>query len=121
MLSVPYLDKYLIGICFSLLLNSLLRYDKKWPFSKLQERLADFSFTTYLIHFPLLVISVSVLNQCFDIGLRMSFSYGNLLLLIGMIASILLASWIFAQATEVRTPIFRKLIYRIFGCASRIA
>src|SRR5207237_72399 len=37
------------------------------PFARLHERLADFSYTTYLCHFPLMLFSVAVGVQVFGV------------------------------------------------------
>lgn len=119
-LTLPFVDKFLIGISFSLLLNSLLLRDIELPFRKVQEHLADFSFSTYLIHFPLLVILLSAGYQYFGVGLRMEFAIESLSMFVGVMVVVLLFCWLFAQVTEARTPVFRRLIYRIMGCSDQI-
>jgi len=78
-------------------------------FAEIHQRLSGFSYSVYLIHFPLLVFFLSVLNQCGlstgtgGIGSRFGRFSGLLLLCTG-------ASYALSLVTEARTPEIRKAL-----------
>jgi peptidoglycan/LPS O-acetylase OafA/YrhL len=70
--------------------------------------LADFSFSLYLVHFPLLVLSVAMLNKYFAIDIQNNPSIDRLAIFLLIIFSIYIFSYIFASFTEKKTKIIQQ-------------
>jgi len=108
------------GICLAmgLLLLGLRGRKLRWaewmaPFNK---AMADFSYSLYLIHFPLIILLVAVLGKWTgDPGFASGFAPTQPLALVTYAAEILLAfggAWLFAQATERHTGKVRGWLKR---------
>jgi len=69
-LSVPYLADCLIGITFALLINATAGEIRRIPGHVWHKRMADFSYSVYLCHFPFLIFVISVMLQKDWIGFR---------------------------------------------------
>jgi len=121
-----FLRDFALAIGYSTLLLSFQRPGPALPFANLHKRLAGFSYTLYLTHFPLVILCVSALYQFASVGFRQKpqlLSYGY------MAALILLAlsySFVFSRLTEAHTDYVRKRVTRLLqrlraGRASREA
>ena len=113
-LKIPFCDQFLLGAAIAVLLNSLYGREKRYPFAGISSRLADFSYTLYLLHFPFLALFLSVLYSTFDSGLRMPFSVKGLSLFLISCGLSLGFAWLLSIPTESRTSVYRNQLYRIF-------
>lgn len=82
--------------------------------AKANKWLADFSFSLYLIHFPIMILALSALYATGGFpGIRTGYSPTDLTglsIYFGMIALIIALSWAFAQVTEQQTWRVRRFL-----------
>lgn len=101
-----------VGCGFSMLLVSAARYGVRVPWPRLQSWAAEFSYTTYLFHFPALVC----LSACaFDLaGVRFQVAPSPVALMqcILLVGLVYLYSWLASVAFERRTPALRAWLAR---------
>lgn len=108
------LGNYLIGVTFAFLLSSLGGREGRAPFAEVSRHLADFSYSTYLLHFPLVVFAAAALQHLTESPLRMKFGGGSLVIYIAVVVAVISASWGLSCVTEARTPGFRGWLRRVF-------
>lgn len=112
-LKVPYGWQYLLGLTFALVLVSLARGTSRWVFSKPSAYLADFSYSVYLIHFPVLMLVISVAYSLTGYGIKISFGAGGLIWFAIVFASAILIAWLVSRFTEQKTSLLRAKFYTI--------
>jgi peptidoglycan/LPS O-acetylase OafA/YrhL len=105
----------ILGIYLMLLLSSL-KYIKPywWLTKKVHTRLADFSYTLYLVHFPILILISSVINLLLHVSFLNQPSYGTFIYFFSLIAVLYASSFALAEITEARTKILRNKLMTIF-------
>jgi peptidoglycan/LPS O-acetylase OafA/YrhL len=118
-LKVPYGWQYLLGVAFALVIVSLANGSRRWFFSKPSAYLADFSYSVYLIHFPVLMFVLSVGFESFGFGIRGPFSLAGLVWYIGVIGIAIFVSWIVSRFTEARTASLRVIFYKLLWVGVR--
>jgi peptidoglycan/LPS O-acetylase OafA/YrhL len=118
-LPLAYGDRFAVGIGFALLLNSLSGHTLRLPWQRLSAWLADFSYTTYLVHFPLLMFGLSLCHQLGGNTLRQPFSLSHVAGFAAAVMSVMVISWGISLVTEARTSQFRSLLYRWTGQSKR--
>jgi peptidoglycan/LPS O-acetylase OafA/YrhL len=115
----PYVWQYLLGVTYALLLVSLAGCQWRLPGFRSSAYLADFSYSVYLIHFPVLMFVLSVGFESFGFGIRGPFSLAGLVWYIGVIGIAIFVSWIVSLFTEARTASLRAGFYKIFCVGAR--
>jgi len=113
-LEIGKINQYLIGFGFVLLLMSLSAMSWHLPFYRFSQHCADFSYSVYLVHFPVLVFTLSLAYQFIGSGIRMPFHLGSFLWYSAVLILSILVSWIISIVTEKKTPVLRGLIYQAF-------
>jgi len=108
------INQYLIGFGFVLLLMSLSAMPWHLPFYRFSQHCADFSYSVYLVHFPVLVFTLSLTYQFIGSGIRMPFHLGAFLWYLAVLILSILVSWSISLVTEKKTPVLRGLIYQAF-------
>ena len=107
-------SQYVMAILFAWLILSMSYKPSRlfeWlqPFNKF---MADFSYSLYLIHFPVMIFLIAVLGQVTGLdGFYTAFNPTDPMALIsylGLIVVIILVSWAFAQMTEKHTAKLRN-------------
>ena len=119
-LKVPYGWQYLLGVAFALVLLSLAKGSRRWAFSKPSAYLADFSYSVYLIHFPVLMLVISVVFSLTGYGIKIPFGALGLIWFAVVFAVAILFAWMVSLVTEARTAQLREVLYRIFRIEPRI-
>jgi peptidoglycan/LPS O-acetylase OafA/YrhL len=119
-LKVPYGWQYLLGVAFALVLVSLASGSRRLAFSKPSAYLADFSYSVYLIHFPVLMLVISVVFSLTGYGIKIPFGAGGLIWFAVVFAVAILFAWMVSLVTEARTGGLREVLYRIFRIEPRI-
>ena len=114
-LNVPFLSEFLVGLSMALMLISLAGMERRLPLRKLSKKMADFSYTTYLLHFPLLLFVVAAVHDTTGFGVRMRIGAPSLMYFLGLVSFALILSWIVSLFTEAKTSIYRALLYRTVG------
>jgi peptidoglycan/LPS O-acetylase OafA/YrhL len=115
----PYVWQYLLGVTYALLLVSLAGCQWRLPGFRSSAYLADFSYSVYLIHFPVLMFVLSVGFESFGFGIRGPFSLAGLVWYIGVIGIAIFVSWIVSRFTEARTASLRAVFYKLFWVGVR--
>jgi peptidoglycan/LPS O-acetylase OafA/YrhL len=106
---------YIVGAGFALLLNSLHDLDLIFPFQNISRTLADFSYSVYLVHFPVMMFFVSCLYASMGKGTGLVFGATGLALFASVCAVVILVAWFVSLLTEAQTPRLRALAYGWFG------
>jgi len=115
----PYVWQYLLGVTYALLLVSLAGCQWRLPGFRSSAYLADFSYSVYLIHFPVLMFVLSVGFESFGFGVRGPFSLAGLVWYIGVIGIAIFVSWIVSLFTEARTASLRVIFYKLLWVETR--
>jgi len=109
----PYAHQFLVGTAFGLLLTSFAKSDDRLPFCRWSHWLAEFSYSLYLIHFPVLLPAVSVLFSAWRSESRLQTSPVSAAWFVGIVLRAIVASFLVALVTEAKTAYFRHRLYRI--------
>lgn len=112
-LLAEYLRDVLVAIPFALLLVSFSKAAPKIPFASIHKRLADSSYSTYLFHFPVMVILVSVGFQFGGISFCNQPKLGSVAYFVCVTIFIYLACMLFSLATEQQTGRTRKWLEQL--------
>jgi peptidoglycan/LPS O-acetylase OafA/YrhL len=118
-LKIPYAWQYLLGVAYALVIVSLAGCKWRLPGFRPSAYLADFSYSVYLIHFPVLMFVLSVGFENFGFGIRMPFSSSSLAWYGGVFASAILVSWVVSRFTEDKTARLRVIFYKFFWVETR--
>lgn len=113
-LKVPYAWQYLLGFAYAWVILSLAHGARRLPLARSSTYLADFSYSVYLIHFPVLLFVIAVGFEFFGFGIRMPFSFAALVWYGGVFGIAIFVSWIVSRFTEARTANLRAVFYKIF-------
>jgi len=81
---------------------------------KLNERLSSFSYSTYLVHFPVIMITLTLIKHFFLTGIWMEPGIIAYLIFTWVFLLVVVTSYIVATFTEFQTPQFRDFLRRIF-------
>ena len=109
---------YIVAISFGLLLVSMRNKSTFFllKMAKINRSLADFSYSLYLIHFPLMIF---LLAGIFATGAFHEISQGyvptngeGVILYVGIIIVVYSLAWLFSRATEAQTWRLRKYLKR---------
>jgi peptidoglycan/LPS O-acetylase OafA/YrhL len=120
-IQAPLAINVLIGLCYGLSLNSLVNSERRFPLHELSLNLADFSYSLYLLHFPLVLLLLSVMYTYGGFGLKMSPSGVSVLVFCATCLLAITGSWLTAGFTEARTPWLRDRMYAWTGVPMRTA
>jgi peptidoglycan/LPS O-acetylase OafA/YrhL len=97
----------LLGIAYGFALVSTSRMTGIVALPKFNAWLAEFSYTTYLFHFPALLFLVAAGYQIFGLKFQVQPAVNGLLYMLGLTAAIYLYCYAFAQLTERHTNVVR--------------
>lgn len=92
-----------LGAAFSMALASVTRLRAALGFNRLHAWLADFSYTTYLCHFPAMVLLIAVADQAGGIPFRLQPDAAGLAYMTGLSMALLVYCWVFSWLTERHT------------------
>jgi len=103
-----YLVDLAVGVAFGLLIWSTTTSKLLIKFQAINSRLADFSYSLYLVHFPLMIFVVALLYQTFGIQFSRQPDWIAYVYFIGLSFFIYAIAWQFANLFERRTPLVRR-------------
>ena len=110
-LFIKLVRDYSLAISFSVLIITIKNHKtslvRNIPFHK---RMADFSYTIYLLHVPLMVFITAMLAGNFGVRFLVEPNINSLLICCIILISIYLALYGFSQITEKYTPNVKSLI-----------
>lgn len=113
-LIVGILKDLALATCFMVALVSSSRLSKKLPSRRLNQNLADFSFTTYLLHFPLMLFLVAVGFQLLGLRFRVQPDAFGLSYLAALVLLVSILCYLMSLLTERHTGYFRKKLNTAF-------
>lgn len=103
-----------IAVILLLWLNQLEhRSGKPAPAARWHHRLAGFSYTLYLVHWPLALFLAAALGTLAGRGYRMEFGAGAFLLYGAVLAVVYAFAWLLAQLIEQRTTWLRGRLFAL--------
>jgi len=117
MWSINWMNEYSAGVGFALLLISISESSRRFPMARISERLAVFSYSLYVLHFPFLLFLVSGIHHLTGYGLRMSFSMRAIAVYVLVISVVIAMSWLVALFTEAKTGRLRAILRNWFHVA----
>nr|MCS3815438.1 peptidoglycan/LPS O-acetylase OafA/YrhL [Mucilaginibacter sp. X4EP1] len=82
---------------------------------KLNEKLSSFSYSTYLVHFPVIMISLTLINHYVLEAIWIEPGVIGYLIFTVVFLLVVITSYIVATFTEFKTPQFRDFLKRIFS------
>lgn len=118
-LSGPFIGDFLIGLTFALLILAVAGSSRRLPGHALSRKAADFSYSVYLCHFPLVVFLLSALYQLTGVGLQGQPGLLLLALLIVVLLFAYLYSYLISLVTERQTRRIRETLYRLLDRIER--
>jgi peptidoglycan/LPS O-acetylase OafA/YrhL len=104
-----------LGVAFILALASVSRLKSEMPLARMHRHLADFSYTTYLVHFPILMFLVATGFQFLGIPFRVQPSGSGLMYLAFAAAGIYACSFLISTVTEANTRSVRRWVAHLVG------
>ncbi len=96
----------IVALGYSALACSMV--DMRLPLQKVHHALADFSYSTYLVHFPMLIFSAACLNQAFGVEIVRQPDVGGLVYLAALTLFLYIYAYGFSLLTERRTDAARN-------------
>ena len=110
----PFAHHFVLGVGFAVLLNSFANQNHFRVAGKLSKSLADFSYSVYLIHFPVLVISISAFLSFTGSPERLNCTPFNLGWFLVFVLFSVGCAYVVSCVTEQRTQLVRHYLYRLF-------
>lgn len=114
-LFVEYLRDAVLGVGCALFLASICTIKREIPFSDLNQKLADFSYSTYLFHFPILIFAVSFLYQNFGVEFQRQPDVYGCIYFVGLSLVIYIFTYVAYLLFEKRTGVLRNRISKMAG------
>ena len=105
---VSFRRDLLVAAGYSILAFSILTRESDGAFPRLHAALANFSYSSYLVHFPLLVLTAGVLEQTLHIDFLRQPSAAGVVYLIGMTLFLCVFAFAFSVVTERHTGTVRE-------------
>jgi peptidoglycan/LPS O-acetylase OafA/YrhL len=117
----PYWEQFFLGAGFALLLASFSGRSFAFPFRHVSRYLAGFSYSVYLVHFPVLMFVVSVCWTIYGFGIKMPFGPKGLCVYAVLMSLAIFSSWLVSLITEKRTAALRFAMHRVLDllCAKK--
>jgi len=103
-----------LGLAYSIALVSCYRLEKPLWLNGLHAKLASFSYSLYMVHFPLLILIVAVVEDKFGIGFVQQPSTKSYLYFAVIVVALYLYGFLFSLATEKHTFKLVTLLRRVF-------
>jgi peptidoglycan/LPS O-acetylase OafA/YrhL len=105
--------QFLLGASFALLLNGLAGRETKLPFAKKSKAFADFSYSVYLVHFPVALFCIAAVMHWNSWDQRLVPSVFAMSLFAAIVGITLAVSYLVSLVTENRTYDIRALLYKL--------
>lgn len=110
-----FLSDLSVTIGFCILTMSCARAGKALPGARFHRWAADFSYSTYLVHFPFVICVGTLAAQFFGVPLANQPTPQSLALAGAVFLLALAYAFVFSRVTEVYTPKVRDLLQRAIG------
>ena len=112
--SMPYAHHFILGAGYGMVLNSFSGMSREFVGSSFSKFLADFSYTVYLVHFPILMLLISAFfTFTFHMG-RLELDGSSLGWFLLFVAIALFAAFLVSLVTERQTRNIRLYLNKKF-------
>lgn len=111
----PYAAHFAVGVGFALLLNSVCAAQTPYVFRDVSKSLADFSYSLYLIHFPVILLLISLLFHFGILKNRLCLDAYSMGMFSGIILFTVWISFLVSRVTEARTMLLRNWMRQVAG------
>jgi len=101
-------DHFGLAVAFGFLVSAFRKEGKSVPFAPLQEALASFSYTLYLVHFPMLLFSVAILHDLFNVPFIQQPGSQGYIYFAALSVMAFIAAWGISLLTEANTGWVRQ-------------
>jgi peptidoglycan/LPS O-acetylase OafA/YrhL len=101
---------FAVALCYAFLTLAFRKDGKALPLAEGHRRLADFSYTLYLIHFPALVFCVALLHDLFGVGFRRQPDLGGLAYFAALAVLLFGYAWVVSLGSEAHTSRVRSAL-----------
>lgn len=108
-----FLKDFVIGIGYALVLASFYGRSVKIPLETIHRKLAGFSYSLYLVHFPMMVFAVAALHDTFGIQFQSQPNTGGICYFAVLVAALCGYAFGFSTLTENHTQWVRTAILRM--------
>ena len=109
----------LLSISFCLIINTAMYHTKKQAnilnFKNINKFMASFSFSLYLMHWPLIVFIISIISFNQNLGLKMQPNFLSSTIFMIILIIIYLYSFLIAMLTEYNTHTLRNTLNNILA------
>ena len=106
----PIVSDFLLSIIFMFWLISYKEYKLEDRFYHINEKIASFSYTLYLVHFPFALMCLTIINRYLMLGFKMQPSLAAYLLMTVMFTACIGIAYFIATFTEFKTNQFKQSI-----------
>ncbi len=111
---VSFVSEFLIGVAFGLTIQTLMgATNRKSKGKTFHKKMTGFSYSLYVMHFPMIVFVVSLVNYLFGVEVQMQPGASQLLLFIAILTFLYVYSYGTAKVTENNTKSIRSVLKRI--------
>jgi len=111
----PEMVDGIFGVLIAFWISAFDNVINKNKFYYFNERIASFSYSLYLVHFPFILMVLTLLYNFCGIGFKMVPSVASFLLFFAMLGASLLFSFFIATVTEYKTPRITKYLIKLFA------
>jgi len=118
-LGTAFFRDLMLAVAFAWALASVSRMTTPIPLRRLHEWLADFSYSTYLFHFPAMLLAVAVGYQVFGFGFRLQPGLAGLAYFLALTIALYLYCFGCSLFTERYTNTVRKRMHGFMGQVGR--
>jgi peptidoglycan/LPS O-acetylase OafA/YrhL len=109
-----------VALAYAFLLLAYHEPGSPLPMAATNETLAKFSYTLYLVHFPMIVFCVCFLHDRFGISFLQSPSIASVGYFLGLLAFVIAYAFLFSQLTERHTGRVRAAFIGIYRFIRRL-
>jgi peptidoglycan/LPS O-acetylase OafA/YrhL len=106
----------LIGVAFGITMISFMGNSApvaRLKIKKFHEKMSGFSYSLYALHFPMILLTLAVMNKVFKVGFGHQPSLKIFPLYISVLLAVYCYSYLVSRVTEENTPIIRKWLRQI--------
>lgn len=100
----------LVGVGYSLCLVAVSRGKRGFPWAAFNQWAAGFSYSMYLLHFPVLLLLVAASNHIFGVRLSKPLSITSFAFLALIVVLVYVVGYLFSLVTEKHTNSLRKTL-----------
>lgn len=112
--SVKFLRDFELGLAYSIALVSLYQLERPLWFEWMHVKLASFSYSLYIVHFPMMVLIVACLKDIIGVGFLQQPCTDAYLYFSTLVIVLYIYAFIFSLATEIHTYKLIRFFRRTF-------